>query len=116
MNEYKITMPEGWKPRSCTICIMLPQCIAEVSNGDNTTRVVCPLSHAVPVKEVEPLAVLADRKGFSSIDTVKVGPVFSIRIKFKTGGFKIFEALAYEACEQSASAYLKGLEDVKGGK
>lgn len=115
MSEYKITMPEGWKPRSCTICIMLPQCIAEVSNGDNTTRVVCPLSHAVPVKEVEPLAVLADRKGASVMMGLNDG-IPQIDINVYNGPFKAFRDTTYPACEAKARAYLESLEDVKGGR
>ena len=46
MNEYKITMPEGWKPRAhnnCDFCKKDLVCHKHFG--------ICPLSHAVPVKE-----------------------------------------------------------------
>lgn len=116
MNEYKITMPEGWKPRAhnnCDFCKKDLVCHKHFG--------ICPLSHAVPVKEVEPLAVLADRKGVSfevcppSFYVHNVG-VWDIGIgEPKKGLYTSFEASTYADCEAKALAYLERLDD-KGGR
>ena len=82
------------------------------------------LSHAVPVKDVEPLAVLADRKGWYIQDIlppVKACPGWEINLCSKEINKESIydkfncEAPTYPACEAKARAYLEGLEDVKGG-
>ena len=112
MNEYKITMPEGWVPAMCPDChIEYSKCAGICGEMD------CPLSHAVPVKEVEPLAVLADRKGKSLL---YVGPYYTCKwvITISNDGLNgnCVVAPTYPACEAKARAYLESLEDVKGGR
>lgn len=116
MTEYKITMPEGWKPRAhnnCDFCKKDLVCHRHFG--------ICPLSHAVPVKEVEPLAVLADRKGWwlsrarhypdrwvLNFDSLSMSPV-------PCGLDSPVIADTYAAAEDLARAYLEGLDD-KGGR
>ena len=114
MNEYKITMPEGWKPRAhnnCDFCKKDLVCHKHFG--------ICPLSRAVPVKEVEPLAVLADRKG-CGLEIYTIGGGWQIElwgnsISTQEMGIKPFTDPTYKICEQSARAYLEGLDD-KGGR
>ena len=80
------------------------------------------LSHAVPVKDVEPLAVLAYRKGVSFEVCPPSFYVHNVEVwdigigEPKKGLYTSFEASTYTACEAKARAYLESLEDVKGGR
>lgn len=84
------------------------------------------LSRAVPVKEVEPLAVLAARKGFAYIYTdgyhkrnkfevTEISIFESITEGGSTSGEYCFHAQSYAEAESKARAYLEGLDD-KGGR
>ena len=74
------------------------------------------LSHAVPVKEVEPLAVVSGKSGFS----VRIGTnekfVWFISLRKGHNTREQITAPTYAECEAKARAYLESLDDVKGGR
>ena len=79
-----------------------------------TTRKSCWLLRVLsaPTKATEPLAVLADRKGWVFDDVV-----ISIWERKSQGAKdKEFSTHTYESAEQLARQYLEGLPDVKGGE
>ena len=112
MKDWKISMPDGWEPGNCEVCPC--ECFAEGPTD-------CSLIKAVPV-EVEPLAVLADRKGYyiSRIDgngedshRWEIG-MFQFTEEGEEVNWKGFEAPTYAECEAKARAYLNGLPDAAG--
>ena len=105
-------MPEGWKPEDCGV-----KC--KFANDDfecEKHKEDCPIAHAVPVKEVDPLAVLAGTQGFS----IRIGSngkgVWFISLRRGHNTREQITAPTYSECEAKARAYLESLDDVKGGR
>ena len=71
----------------------------------------CPLSHAVQVKEVEPLAIAASRFCIEIMPPVCKGDVWDITLENAPHGRKTFSAPTYAACESQARKWLEELED-----
>ena len=103
--KYEIDMPEGCSIRTLVCWNPKSKDYEHMAN------------HAVPVKEVEPLAVLADRKGKSLL---YVGPYYTCKwvIAISNDGLNgnCVVAPTYSECEAKARAYLESIEDVKGGR
>ena len=113
MKDWKISMPDGWEPGNCEVCPC--ECFAEGPTD-------CSLIKAVPV-EVEPLAVLADSKGYEAVNIIPpTGVVKEWDIELLRGyedgdGVeleKTITAPTYAECEAKARAYLNGLPDAAG--
>ena len=121
-QPWIVMMPEGWRPEDCGV-----KC--KFANDDfecEKHKEDCPIAHAVPVKGVEPLAVLAARKGFAYIYTdgyhkrnkfevTEISIFESITEGGSTSGEYCFHAQSYAEAESKARAYLEGLDD-KGGR
>ena len=110
MKDWKISMPDGWEPGNCEVCPC--ECFAEGPTD-------CSLIKAVPV-EVEPLAVLADRKGVSVeitppsfYQTEGEGWDIGVAVPWE-GMLYPFDSPTYAECEAKARAYLNGLPDAAG--
>jgi len=108
--KYQIDMPDGWEPGNCEVCPC--ECFAEGPTD-------CSLIKAVPV-EVEPLAVLADSKGYEAVNIIPpTGVVKEWDIELLRGyedgdGVeleKTITAPTYPAAESAARKFLEGLPD-----
>lgn len=112
-KKYIVEMPEGWKPTHCE------KCIVKECQPDTSTCLpnFCPLSHAVEVKEVEPLACLADRCSYFISQIAEVGYWRIGLTHYMSNGpentEKLFDGPTYPACEALARKFLETLEDKK---
>ena len=103
--------------------------IQNIGYNDAMREVICGLgkesvTHPVPSLPVEPLAVLADRKGYfiaridgNGEDSHKwdIG-MFQFTEEGEEVNWKGFEAPTYEAAELAARAFLSSLKDKEGAK
>ena len=120
--KYQIDMPEGWKPSVCVtseyICPSFDNGACANEDGN------CPLASAV---EVEPLAELAHKKGFSSISFQRDWECEPLGIKDGIWHYSLYMHQShlgrkplskgfstYAECEAKARSYLNGLTDAAG--
>jgi hypothetical protein len=112
MKDWKISMPDGWRP---SVCLTKEYICPSFENGTCSNEDgACPLASAV---EVEPLACLADRKGVV-IDGIKTnGPygcwvilLGKICIDWPYNQ-KAINGDNYALAEAKARQYLNGLPD-----
>ena len=117
MKDWKISMPDGWKPgENGEICSeACPFFYSYTRTGKQFCYPhKCPLASAVAV---EPLAVLADRKGVSVeitppsfYQTEGEGWEIGVAVPWE-GMLYPFDSPTYAECEAKAREFLAGLPD-----